>query len=99
MKGKDKLWNWFGGSRSSFLVIPRSFMQEMPDEWQLKMSDLLDEYDSTIDQSKLEIDETRVQAVSGGRLVKMPEWIVNYRRPDINHIRKMMKTGGGNENS
>jgi len=46
-KGYDKLWSWFGLSYASFLTLPRVMMHEMPDEWQGKMADLLEEWDST----------------------------------------------------
>jgi hypothetical protein len=41
--GADKLHTWWELSYSSYLVIPRSLMQSMPDEWQRRMAELLDE--------------------------------------------------------
>lgn len=36
---------WFGLSYASYLTIPRSILQSMPDEWQKKFVLLLDEMD------------------------------------------------------
>ena len=81
-KGYDRLWAWFGCSRASFMTIPRVMMHEMPDEWQDKMAELLEQYDQAFDQSKVGVDEVIVSAKLSNRFVKMPEWILNYRRPD-----------------
>lgn len=76
-----KLSEWFGLSYSSFCVLPRVLMEDMPGEWQEKMANLLNEYDEAFDQSKIGIDECRVQAVIDNKLAKMPIEITNYRRP------------------
>lgn len=39
----DAVHSWFGLSYSSYLVLQRSIMQSMDDEWQNKMVALLDE--------------------------------------------------------
>jgi hypothetical protein len=85
-----KLQEWFELSYASFLVLPRVLMQEMPDEWQEKMADLLNEYEDTFDTSDIGIDGTRVQAIKNNKLIKMPIELLNYRHPDrdfINSIR------------
>ena len=86
--GYDKLWTWFSLSRASFLVLPRSFMHEMPDEWQDKMADLLNQYEATY-KSVDEIDDVYVSAKSKGKFCKIPEWITNYRRPNRDAINSM----------
>lgn len=43
MQRCDLIHNWFGLTYSSYLVLPRVLMQEMPDEWQEKMVALLNE--------------------------------------------------------
>lgn len=88
--GYDKLWTWFGFSRASFLVLPRVLMHEMPDEWQSKMADLLDEYNETVDSID-EVDKVYISARSGNRFCKIPEWILNYRRPNMKKISQVMK--------
>lgn len=79
----NKLWEWFGLSRASFLVLPRVLMHEMPEEWQEKMSELLHEYDETFDTSSLSIKSVSVVARGcDGKIVKLPDSIINYRHPD-----------------
>lgn len=85
--GYEKLWSWFGLSYASFLTLPRVLMHEMSDEWQGKMADLLNEYDETF-PNQPDIGTT-VRATKNGKLVEMPEWLKNYRHPDMAEIKKM----------
>lgn len=48
-RGYQKLHGWWELSYAHYLTIPRSVMQAMPDEWQSKMADLLEELDETLD--------------------------------------------------
>lgn len=83
--GYDKLWGWFGLSRASFCVMPRVLMHEMPDEWQAKMADLLEQYDATFDRS--DFHDCKVMAVrDDGKFTRWPEWFLNYRRPDVDQV-------------
>lgn len=43
IKIKQDAWDWFGLSYASWLVVPRIALQSMPDKWQNKFFDLLDE--------------------------------------------------------
>lgn len=98
-QGYNKLHSWFGLSYASFLVLPRSFMQEMPDEWQCKMAELLGEYDSTF-KSVEEIDSVLVSARKDNKFTKIPEWVTNYRRPNrerINSVKFSVNTEEGIE--
>lgn len=84
-EGYEKLWLWFGLSRSNFAVMPRVLMHEMPDEWQSKMADLLNEYQATFDTS--ELPSCRVLAVrERGKFATWPEWLLRYRHPDYSQI-------------
>ncbi len=40
---------WFGLSYASYLVVPRCVLQSMPEEWQHKMTELLDQMNQTLD--------------------------------------------------
>lgn len=82
--GHQKLWGWFGLSYASFLTLPRVLMHAMPDEWQGKMADLLDEYDEAFNRSGF--PDTTVRAVRDGKLVAMPDFLKQYRRPDQEEI-------------
>lgn len=82
-----ELSRWFGLSYASFLTLPRVLMEDMPDEWQAKMAELLNEYDAAYsNQPDL---EPFVQFRRGNRFVKAPEWILNYRRPNKEEINKL----------
>lgn len=83
-QGYDRLWGWFSLSYASFLTLPRVLMHEMPDEWQGKMADLLDEYDATFPNTP-DIG-TRVQITVNGKLARTPAWLINYRHPDRSTI-------------
>src|SRR5262245_30164604 len=85
--GADRLWTWFGLDRASFLVLPRVLMHDMPDDWQDRMTTLLEEYQAVF-PNQPEIG-TRVQCTRRGKLVKWPEWLLNYRRPDFDEINKI----------
>lgn len=43
------LHTWFGLSYAQYLTIPRSVMQSMPDDWQARMAQCLEELDEAID--------------------------------------------------
>jgi len=83
--GNDKLSCWFGLSYASFLTLPRVMMESMPDEWQGKMADLLNESDDTF--FNFPYFKYRVQRVEGNKLSKFPKWLLNYRHPDYKMIK------------
>ena len=79
-EGKWKLWTWFGIGRNAFCVMPRVMMHDMPDEWQSKMADLMNEWD---DRWKHQEDiGCKVLCVKGGRFMKWNENYLNYRHPN-----------------
>jgi hypothetical protein len=83
----DRLHTWFGLSYASFLTLPRVLMQEMPNEWQEKMAELLEQYEETFDTSEIGIHGVKVMAVDkNNKFTKMPEDILNYRRPNSHFI-------------
>ena len=87
-KGYDKLWLWFGLSRASWLTLPRIMMHEMPDEWQDKMADLLNEFDEKWDSQ--DMPEPYVSAKKNGAFTRWPQWLLNYRHPDKEQIKAML---------
>ncbi|MFK3936608.1 hypothetical protein ACI2JA_03710 [Alkalihalobacillus sp. NPDC078783] len=44
---KRDVHNYFGLTYSNYLVLPRSVIQSMPNEWQHKFVELLEELDNT----------------------------------------------------
>ncbi len=90
--GYNKLWNWFGIDRASFLTLPRVLMHEMPDNWQAKMAKLLEEYDDAFPGIYGDgVSHPTVQARKNGRLIRWPEWLLNYRYPDKETIDQLRK--------
>jgi hypothetical protein len=88
MTGHDQLWQWFGLSRASFLVLPRVLMHEMPDDWQRQMAKLLNEHDEAF-PCQPDIGSTVRATNLAGKLVPMPEYLVNYRHPDRSAIDRL----------
>ncbi len=81
----NKLWNWFGLSYSRWLIIPRVLLHDMPEEWQDKMTILLEEYEDRYDATSL-CDGIRVNLVKKGKVVPTPEPMINYRHPNKKFI-------------
>tara|TARA_R110002072_G_C7685490_1_gene511792 strand:- start:27 stop:320 length:294 start_codon:yes stop_codon:yes gene_type:complete len=86
-KGYERLWVWFGLSRASWLTMPRILMHEMPDEWQDKMADLLEEWDAEWDSG--DMPAPSVTAKLDNKFTRWPAWLLNYRRPDKREIEKL----------
>lgn len=86
-KGYDALWSWFCLSYASWLTLPRVMMHEMPDDWQMRMAELLNEWEATWDSNDL--PEPAVQARKGRRFTRWPDWLLNYRYPDRAEIQKL----------
>ncbi len=84
VSGPDLLWNWFGLSYASWLTLPRVLMQSMPDDWQLRMAQLLQEYSDTWDIPEADWMETAVSGKKSGKFCKLPKWTSRqmYRHPD-----------------
>jgi hypothetical protein len=83
--GYDALWLWFGLSRASFLTLPRVLLHEMPDDWQLQMAKLLNEFDDYWDPGKMGSvgnSKFQVNLRRGNRNIPMPIWVLNHRHPD-----------------
>lgn len=64
---------WFNLSYASWLTLPRVLMEAMPDEWQGRMADLLNEYDEAFRHWPDVGLGTRVQVTRRGRLTKTPD--------------------------
>lgn len=73
------MWDWFGLTYASYLVIPRALLCGMPEEWQTKMAALLDEMRETYDADAIGDKYTVKLRGPGGRFISDP--YSNYRRP------------------
>lgn len=78
--GHAALWQWFGLSYSSWLVMPRVLLHAMPDDWQGQLAKLLEQWEDAFNTD--DFPEPSVSARAGGRLTKWPEWLLNYRHPN-----------------
>jgi hypothetical protein len=77
--GSEAVHNWFGLTYCSYLAIPRSVMQSMPGDWQLRMVALLDEMRDRCDAARITwpMTEVRVRG-SDGRF--QPDPLCDYQR-------------------
>ena len=88
---RKDLHTWFGLSRSSFLVIPRVAMMQMPKEWQEKMAELLHQYDEAINTTAFGVHSCFVTVKDeNNRFMKMPIELVNYRHPSREAIAELL---------
>ena len=94
----DCLWDWFGLSYASFLVLPRVLMHQMPPEWQSQMVKLLRECDETFNTSPAFHSVIVSAKDKNNRFVKMPEYILNYRHPKTDEIDKLRVKSGNTGN-
>lgn len=62
---------WFQLSYSSYLVLPRSMLQSMPQPWQAKFVELIEEMQATLDVDDAP-GEYVVTAKSDGKFVRDP---------------------------
>ena len=68
---------WFGLTYASYLVVPRSVLQEMPVEWQEKLVALMEELQDSVDQEKVDDNYTVSLRRPDGRFAKDP--LCQYR--------------------
>lgn len=80
----ESVHEWFALTYSSFAVLPRVFMEQMPIDWQHKFTDLVRQLDDEF--PNMPINTFRVFAVKNGRMVKMPDVMKCYRRPLFDEI-------------
>jgi hypothetical protein len=84
--GESALWVQFERGQS-FLVWPRSMMHEMPDDWQLRAAELLEEWDAAWRMP----DDWPVAYISArdertNRFTRWPDWLLNYKYRDRDKI-------------
>lgn len=85
----EKLSKWFGLSYASFAVLPRIMMQDMSQEWQDKMADLLEEYETAFPNQD-HLPSAHVSArTNGNKYCRWPDWLLHYRNPDRYQLDKV----------
>lgn len=75
---------WFELTYAQYLTMPRSIMERMPEEWQEKMAELLDELDDTFDWRPREGRYWVELRDANGRYTGDP--LKEYRHPDDDYI-------------
>lgn len=61
-------------------ILISALMHEMPDEWQGKMADLMDEWHEVY--TNMPDIATSVCAKQKGKFIKIPSYFCNYRHPN-----------------
>jgi hypothetical protein len=80
---------WFGLTYAAWLVLPRLYLEAMPEDWQRKFVVLLKELGATFDDWEPEGTEIVVQLKGErGWLVAPPSWVTEYRHGSAEHVRK-----------
>jgi hypothetical protein len=87
--GYESLWAWFGLSYSSWITLPRVLVHEMPDEWQAKMCELMEEWDDAWNFHQLDLPQPYVIGRKERKFCKWPAWLLNYRHPAYEIINKI----------
>nr|DAV90199.1 MAG TPA: SlyX-like protein [Bacteriophage sp.] len=83
---------YFGLTYASWLTLPRVLMEAMPEEWKRSMATLLNQYDDAYPNQPSY--GTTVRVTVDGKMVRTPEWLVNYRHPDRSMINRVRGLSG-----
>lgn len=89
--GKERLSSFFGLSYARWLTIPRVLMQQMPDEWQYRAAILFEEFSDEFSGDWSDGKDLYVNAKENGKYTPLPEWLGNYRYPDLEKIEQIRK--------
>ena len=72
----------FGITYASFLVLPRTFLMDMPLEWQKQFTKLIEQYNESICDLSPEYEyNINVNFKNAGKFCKIPQVYINYRHP------------------
>jgi len=75
------IYQAFGSSKDSFLILPRTVLMDMPTKWQKKMVELVDELDEATGWKDEVHVKLTVTARDKGEFAKISEWLINYKCP------------------
>lgn len=78
---------WFELSYAQYLTIPRSILEAMPEEWQIRMTKCLEELDESFDWRPSEGRYWVRLKDDKGRYVSDP--LMEYRHPDKKYINSL----------
>lgn len=72
----------FGLTYANFLVLPRTFLMDMPLEWQSNFTKLLEQYNESIENLSPDYEYSiSISFKNGGKFCKIPSIYTNYRYP------------------
>lgn len=83
------VWNWFSLSYAQYLTVPRSVLCSMPEDWQQRFVDLMDDLDEEIDWRPKDGQYWVELRSRNGRYARDP--LMEYRRPDRDHINSLRR--------
>lgn len=83
---------YFGLTYASWLTLPRVLMESMPEGWKTSMATLLNEYEDAYPNQPSY--GTTVRVTVDGKMVRTPEWLINYRHPDRSMINRVRGLSG-----
>lgn len=69
---KDYIHAFFGLSYAKYLVLPRSILQSMPEEWQRDFVKLLEQLDTNCTVMNIQMPDYSVSAKKDGKFIKDP---------------------------
>ncbi len=87
MRSGGPIHGWFGLTYSSYLVLPRALLQEMPTEWQRRFVDSIEEIRDYFDCGEVEDDYMVKLRDKDGRFKTDP--LGQYRHPNRAYIENM----------
>lgn len=79
----------FGLTYASYFVAPRSLLQQMPEDWQIRFVELVNELNATYTGWEPPKGYRVLALDRGGKLMRDP--FRNYRRPDNGAILRAKK--------
>jgi len=77
--GIDDIHTWFGLSYCAYLVLPRSVLQAMPEDWQRRFLRLIDEIQETLEYEGADYNYMVKRRIGSGQFA--PDPLANYRYP------------------
>ena len=82
-KYDNPIHNWFQLTYSSYLILPRLILQAMPEEWQQKLVDLLEEVQEVIEFPDDYTASYSIQYRVNGKIASDP--YRDYRRGTVKY--------------
>lgn len=75
------MWNWFGLSYSAYLVLPRTLLCGMPEEWQERFVAMLEEMREVYDNNRIE--DNYMVKLRGTKGTFTTDPLASYRHPPL----------------